>query len=364
MKFPILLFCALVGVCVVGTAQIELTSNTYFPADQEFRELKKILAEESFEDPSRLLSIENGLLIRDVGFDKYDRRAYSLDGSGEVAVEVIALRDFRAAYSLLTLFRKSAIQEGPPGDDYAATPGNIHCIAGRRLVRIHGQNAPDELLKRIASSICNRIGLSQEKRPSLISHFPSSGLDASSLQYFPGQQSYKSYAGEKAAESLGLVSDAEIARANYNLDNRSGSLFLLHFPTGQVAEDYFSELGKGRLYHAVAMHRYAKKIGPIVALLNGPISPAAADKFLSSLRYSYSIRWVYEKRNNTKIIWGIPVSILGTVVRSLFFIAVLSVISVVVGAGFAVLRFFLRSYLTKNSPDRPEQDEITQLRLR
>jgi hypothetical protein len=364
MKFPIVIFCTLLGLCVAATAQIELTSNIYFPADLEFRELLKILSEESFEAPDRLSEIEDGRLILEVGFEKYDRRVYSAEKSDEVAIEVITLKDFRAAYALLTLLRSSNIQDGPPGDAYTIATGRIRFVRDRYWIRIRGQNASEDLLKRIALSVSNRIGPNQQKPPSLISHFPEPGYDASSLRYFPGLQSFKSYSDSEIVNSLNILPDAEIAQANYTVDNQPGVLFLVNFPTGQVAEDYFSTLGDTESSLAVGAKTYAKKIGPIVAILNGPIDSAAADKFLAALRYSYSIRWVYEKRNNSKIIWGIPVSILGTVVRSMFFIAILCVISVLSGAGFAVLRFILRGHGNKNAPDQPEQTDIIRLRLR
>jgi|WetSurSiteA1Bulk_404760.scaffolds.fasta_scaffold07914_3 hypothetical protein len=364
MKFPIAIFCTLLGLCVAATAQIELTSNNYFPAELEFHELQKILSEESFEAPDRLHEIEDGRLILDVGFEKYDRRVYSIGKSDEVAIEVITLKDFRAAYALLTLLRSAGIKDGPPGDAYTITTGSIRFIRDRYWIRIRGQNASEDLLKRIALSVSNRIGPSQQKPPSLISHFPEPGYDASSLRYFPGLQSFKSYSDSEVVKSLNIVPDAEIAQANYSVDNQPGILFLVNFPTGQVADEYFSAFGNTEFSLAVGAKTYAKKIGPIVAILNGPIDSAAADKFLGALRYSYSIRWVYEKRNNSKIIWGIPVSILGTVVRSMFFIAILCVISVISGTGFAVLRFFLRGHGNKNAPDQPEQTEITRLRLR
>jgi hypothetical protein len=364
MKFPIMIFCTLLGLCVAATAQIERTSNNYFPAELEFRELQRILSNESFETPDRLSEIEDGRLILDVGFEKYDRRVYSIGKSDEVSIEVITLKDFRAAYALLTLLRSAGIQDGPPGDAYTETTGSIRFARDRYWIRIHGQNASGDMLKRIALSVSNRIGLNQQKPPALISHFPKPGYDASSLRYFPGLQSFKSYSDSKIVKFLNIATDAEIAQANFSVDDQPGVLFLVNFPTGQVADDYFSAVGDTGSSLAAGAKTYIKKIGPIVAILNGSIDSVAADKLLGALRYSYSIRWIYEKRNSSKIIWGIPASILGTVVRSMFFIAILCVISVISGAGFAVLRFFLRGLWNKNAPESPEQTEITSLRLR
>ena len=131
-----------------------------------------------------------------------------------------------------------------------------------------------------------------------------------------------------------------------------------------MAEDYFAILGGGESSTGNNASVYAKRAGPIVAILRSPADAISADKLLSSLHYSYSIRWIYEKRNSTKILWGIPVRILGTVVKSLFFITLLGVISVIAGAAFAVLRFALQSRSYKHMTDEPDQTEIIRLRLR
>ena len=364
MKFRILLIFALLGVCVGAAAQVEFTSGSYFPADLEFRELQKLLSEESFDDPARLSGIEDGKLILDVGFHKYARRTYSLGGAQELSIEIVGLKDTRAAYSLITLLRSSSILDGPPGDACTVAPGMIRISKDRHWIRIRALGAPDDLLKRIAISISNRIGLPQQTPPALISHLPEAGYDASSLRYFPAVAAFESFSGAAAAKSLNLIEDAEIAQAQYTVDNHPGVLFLMNFPTGQVAENYFDALGTGVSSETSSDASYAKRVGPIVAIFKGRIEPASANKFLDSLRYSYSIRWIYEKKNQTNIIWGIPVKILGTVVRSLFFIAILGVVSIVAGAGFAFLRFGLRKRFSRNAPDLPEDGGIIRLRLR
>ena len=319
--------------------------------------------EESFEDPARLAKIEDGRIILDVGFDKYDRRVYSIGTSGELSIEVIALRDFRAAYSLLTLFRKSVVRDGPPGDACTISPGSVRFSQERYWVRISGNSVSDDFLKRVALSVSNRMLPRRQKPPSIIAHFPKAGVDASNLQYFPGLKAFESYAGSAAANFFHLNTDAEIAQAQYTVNNQPGVMFLLNFPTGQVAEDYFDTFGNGQFPADAGNRTYAKRAGPIVAILKGAMDAASADKLLGDLHYSYSIRWIYEKRNKPTILWGIPVKILGTVVRSLFFIAILGVFSIIAGAGFAILRFVFRGRFSKNTPGQPEQAEITRLRL-
>lgn len=364
MKSIAIITWLLFGSCVVSFAQVEFTPGDFFPADLEFRELQKILAKESFEDPALLSKVEDGRLIQNVGFNRYARRDYSVEASGKLVVEILTLQDFRAAYSLMTLLSAGPIRTEAPGDLHSSLPGSIRFAQGRQWVRLQGIGVSDDLIRRVALSISNRIGVREPHVPSLVSRLPKSGLNASSLRYFPSLESFKSYSGETAARSMNLVADAEIARAQYLSGSGPATLFLISFPTEQVAEDYFGSIDAIADPSMPGEASYSKQVGPLVAVLRGPLDPAAAHRLLGSLRYSYSIRWIFEKKNQSRIIWGIPTTILGTVVKSLFFVALLGLLSVLAGAGFAFLRFLFRNRRIENAPDSGEESDFIKLRLR
>jgi hypothetical protein len=364
MKIPIFLFCSFLLVCSIAAAQAGPASISPFPAPLEFPELQKILVEESLDQPARLARIEDGRLISDVGFEKYARRIYSAGKSGEISVAVVTLMDFRAAYSLLTLRSSSNIQEGPPGDAFAADSTSIKFFQGRHWVRIDGRNASEDLLKRLAISVSNQLGARGQKPPPLVKHLPRTGYDASSLRYFPGLKSFESYSGSQAFKSLHLDSDAEIAQARYLLDGQTGVLTLFNFPTPEVGEQYFADFSASSSGENEKDKAYLKRAGPLVAILSGRMGPGSADKILGSISYSYAIRWIYEKPKKKGITWGIPVRILHTVVKSLFFVILLCVMAIIAGAGFAFLRYVLRRRSSKNAPDWLGQTDSTRLRLR
>jgi hypothetical protein len=365
MKSTAFLFIGTLILAVTAAAQVELVSDNYFPSDLEFRELQKLISEEVLESSSRLSKVDGGNLIANVGFNKYRRRTYSSQGEASVTIEAVTFQDTRAAYSILTLLRKSDLLKGPPGDAVSLTPDSICFAHGREWVRIQGRGFTQDFLKRVAVSVSNRIGSIHPKVPSLVSHLPKLGYDAASLRFFSGLKAYEAYCKSIGNPYLKLDLDLEIAQARYRMGSQTGLLCLLSFPTTGVAEEYFAAPvifksinsdGNGSLY--------TKGAGPLVAILSGDFDAASAEKILSSLKYSYSIRWVYDKRNQSKTIWGIPTRILGTVVDALLFVALLCVVSLVVGSGFAVFRFMFRGYASKKSVQQTEQDEIIRLRLR
>jgi hypothetical protein len=360
MRLPIFLFCSF--LLSVSLAVPASTAYVPFPAISEFPELQKVLLEISFDDPARLAHIEDGRLISAVGFEKYAQRTYSVGKSGEVSIAVTTLMDFRAAYSLLTLLGASNRQKGPPGDAFSQGPMSIRFFQARYWVRIDGRNTSEELLRRVAISVSNRLGPREQKPPSLITHLPETGYDASSLKYFPGLKSFESYSGSRAFKFLKLDFDAEIAQARYVLDNQSGTLTVLNFPTPEVGEEYFTTFSASSFPEKDGDKIYLKRAGPIVAILKGRMDPRSADKILHSISHSYAVRWIFEKPKKTRVAWGIPVRILHTVVNSLFFVILLCVLAILAGAGAALFRFARRR--RSNAPDRQGQTDHTRLRLR
>jgi len=255
------------------------------------------------------------------------------------------------------------MQEGPPGDAFSLNPNGMIFAQNKELIRIRAEGISDELVKRVAISVSNRIGQRKDRSPSLLSHFPKPGYDASSLHYFPELKSYKHYSGKRVPSFIKLDLDMEVAQARYSLDNQSGTLFLLNFPTPQIAEAYLDDLALPSSDQPGKPTLHAKRSGPLVAFLEGNFDAQSANRILSPIKFSYAVRWVYEKGNQKKIIWGIPVRILRTVVNSLLFVILLSGISIVIGTVVAVLIFLRRRNASKNLTTSQQSSEITQMRL-
>jgi len=354
--------CLFLLVCAVVPAQEPAPSSGPFPAVAEFPQFQKILSERSFDKPARLSEVEDGRLIADVGFERYAQRVYAAGDSGDISIAIITLMDFRAAYSLLTLRRSTNIQEGPPGDAFAAASRGLMFFQGRDWVRVDGPKAPLDLLRQVAISVSNRLGARGQKPPSLIRHLPSAGCDSASVKYFPGLKSFETYSGSQAFKSLNLDSDAEIAQALYAVDNQMGTLTLLSFPTPEVGEDYFNNFTSRAPEGKQREKTYLKRAGPLVAVLKGRLDPKTADRILGSISHSYAIRWIYEKPKRKGVSWGIPVRILQTVVSSIILVILLFIVAIIAGAGFAVLRFVRRRRSSKKAPDWLGQTDSTKLR--
>jgi hypothetical protein len=362
MKTSIFLLTIMAVLLLPGPSQSAPVAAGYFPEDNELGNILHLSKTTEFEDSAKLSGIADGKLISAVGFLKYYQRTYSGKDTS-LDLEIFELLDSRASYALLTLLRKAQIESGPPGDFYAKTSDGICFSQGRRFVRIHSLELPAGIQDKAAVSISKRMAIEHGEPPSVISHLPQSGYDSSSLRYFPAISAYKNYVNGKSAAFINTQYDMEIAQARYFADSRSGMLFLLKLPTPELAEAYFAELAIPSALQADGLSVYANRAGPLVAILEGNFDPRSADKLLKSVKFSYSVRWVYEKKNNTKIIWGVPIGILGAVVNSLLFVAILCVASMFLGAIVAVVRYLFSSLSTKHSSGDDNETHISQLRL-
>lgn len=342
-------------------AQTQIVRRDFFPAELEFQELQKIQADESIKDAGSLGHVKDWALFADVGFEQYARRAYSLTTGGTLSIEVVTLKDSKAAYSLLTLLRKSSVAPGPPGEFYSEDGSSLIFARGYFLVRLQGET-PLDVVKRVATSVSNRIGQRETALPSLIAHFPQNGYNPSSLRYFLGPRSYDAFSIAQSGSHLKFESGMEIAQARYAVNNQTGLLSLISYPTHEMAEGYQESLegpGPNAGYKV-----YVRRAGPLVGLLEGSFDPVTADGLLSSIHFTYAIKWIYDKNNrSTGTIWGVPMPILHTVVRSIVLVALLCLLSLVAGVSFAFFRVWLRRYAPHNILDRPERTEMTRLKL-
>ena len=358
--------CLLLGILVsipASRAQTVLVGRDYFPAELEFKELGAFGHERLVTTVESLDDASERSLFAEAGFRKLTSRAYSLSAGGTLSIEIFTLNESRAAFSLLTTLRTSPMQEGPPGNAYAVTDSSLLFSRGNILVRLKGQ-APADLMRRVAVSISNRIGGETGSAPLLISHFPKEGYDPSSLRYCLGPKSLGYVLGKDTAVPP-FPPGVELALAHFSLPPENGMFWLGNFPTSQMAEDYMDTVAADRSPEMREKRPiYAKRTGPLLGLLTGNFDAATANRLLGSLKFSYSIKWIYDKnQSGTRMLWGVPMGVLGTVLRSLVFTALLCLASIVGGISIAVFRLVLRRYAPRNYLDRPERTEMIRLNL-
>lgn len=341
----------------------EATDEGLFPNTSDFLEFRSVQSEKPLDERSSLAKLPDGILITEVGFEKYERRAYSLHPSGTLTIEVISLKDAKGAYSLLTLLGKTGPAQGPPGDFVSASRDPLIFAQANLLVRIQGR-AEEDLVARAARSISGRIK-EHKSAPPLIAHLPRGGLDMSSLRYYLGPRSFAKHALALEGIELSFQGEAEIAQARYALEDQGGILSLVDFPTNALAEEYFERFSAMiKIDPRTGQQVYFRRTGSLIGVLAGSFEPAAADRILGSMNVTYSVRWILDKKSSdARSVWGVPGGLLGTVLRAIVLTGLICVLALCAGVSMGLFRFLLKGYAPNNPLDRPERTEIIRLKI-
>ncbi len=367
MNLATYLFWALAAVLSLSAplfSQTEYVSSSYYPAELEFSELVGLADEVRTESVPDLRGIMPPLPLKEMGFALYSRRVYRTSLGAPLRIEIFTFADSAGSFSLLTHLAPAPLSEGPPGNKTAVGGGLLVFQQGQFLVRISAGEMED-LAQRVARSISNRIGPRATDVPQLLNHLPDEGIRPASLRYIAGTVSLEVPTHRGIAARLDFPVTVEAVHVECELADTTGVLTVLSFPTMQIADEYFESGVPNESWQDLqGLRIYARRAGPLIGILAGGFSPASAERLLGSLKYAYTVQWIYDKNNRRgKTVWGVPVVILGTVVRSLLFVASLAGLSVLLGAGFAAFRLGLRRYAPNNPLDRPERTEMIRLKI-
>jgi hypothetical protein len=347
------LITALAGILCSFPAfsQTQLVSRDFFPADLEFKEIKAPATDRVLTTPADLAKLEQGPVLLEINLKRYSERTYVLTVPGSLSVEILTFGDPREAYSALSFSAKAPLETGPPGDFLAPEPGILFFSAGPYFVKIRSQ-AGGDLARRVAVSVANRIGRHAPDPPPLVRHIPQDSCHPSSIRYLIGPQAFAIFGTPVAGAQLKVPAEVEIVQARCTDKEQTGVLTLISFPTAQLSDDYYNS---GVLYEGAAGKAgtlYTRQTGPIVEILDGNFLPEPADKILSSVKFAYSVKWIFDKnKNQGRTIWGVPVRILGTVVRSLVFTGLLCLASILGGILIAIGRAYIRRRTGREDSD-------------
>jgi len=366
MKSCSLMASLIIGMVVlpsVAPAQVQLLVHEYFPADGEFRELVAAAEDLVVEKDDGRESPAEFALYREAGLERYHRRIYRLEGTGSLTIEIITLHDSRAAFSLLTILGPPGMAGGPPGDRFAGDDRQMAFCQANTFVRI-ASDIPGDLCQRVARSVSNRLGVRADI-PALVRHLPGDGQDSNSIRYCLGPLAASRFAAPMPLAELKFDEGVEVAQAAYSVQGQNGTLSLIGFPIGQMADSHFESLSDAsRSEPEEGTRRYLRRVGPIVGILSGNFRPETARQILESLSFTYSIKWIYDKENErSRGFFSSGGGLMGTVVRSLLFTAFLCGISICAGVLLGITRILIRGLSPNNFLNRSERTEIIRLKI-
>jgi hypothetical protein len=205
--------------------------------------------------------------------------AESKKGRAPANIAVYQFMDVSGAISAYDYFAKPSMHPEKLGDAAGSSGDELLVRTGKNIVIEHWKTGRErmpvvthELIDRLPKALGN-TGLS----PLLPTMLPSKGLDAESVKYALGPNSYQAMGGTVPAQAVGFQKSAETVTAKYK---GGGVLTLVLYPTPQIAGEFAREM-QSSLGSASAFK--LRREGPLVALATGGWPAGQAQKIVDSV---------------------------------------------------------------------------------
>jgi hypothetical protein len=227
--------------------------------------------------------------------------------------------DATGAYAAFTAYRQPGMRHEDVGAEGAAQGKEVLFWVGATLVDATlDQPGPGALtaLRALAGAIPKPHG-PEGTPPPLPGYLPKTGLVQETVHYAIGPAGYTTAGGVLPESVVAFSRDAEIAVAQYTVHGGAGRLTLIEYPTPQIAAD------RQRAIEALVKSGgvppltvgdpgvVAERVGPLVVLTSGGLSPAEAHTLISGVHYDATVTmdrpegYVSEIAKTAKMLLGI-----------------------------------------------------------
>jgi hypothetical protein len=250
------------------------------------------------------------------------------------------------------------------GDQGASANTRVLFFRGNILVdavldRITVMSAAE--LRALASSLPLPSG-SARNLPPVVAYLPKQARRSNSVRYFIGPVGLGDVPSPISPEVVDFAKGAEVAMAQYSTSQGSqgeATLMVISYPTPQIAAERAKAI-------AAALHTTseaenpasrAKRSGPLVALVSGPVSNSDAKSLLDLVNYDADVTWnqntFFSKRDN----------IGNLLVGVILLVAILMGFALVAGLLFGGFRLLIKRFFPDRVFDRRKDMEIISLKL-
>jgi len=350
------IFCFLLLTQIVA-AQPSIQRHFSAFSDHRFIMLEEIT---QLENTKRINPYTTEIL-EEALFQSYSRWRVERQEKQDYLLEVFDLLDTSGAFSLLTLWPRFC---GPADWKQLELPVGNHFRTGEgvfwrgnyliKLTAAPGRTLTEEEFSELVRLFYENTHL-ENLYPVSVSHFPPQGLVRSSVEFYLGAASLalNERFPEPLLREIGFVDKIEIAFGKYELDD--ASLFVIGYPTPSLADEYFIRLQRGLRAFFSAEGIYMKRTGVLIAMLLG--SEISAQQILGNIRYSPSVKWLYQKDSGTDS--GEVRSFLGLLVRTILGTGVFILLIVAAGLVTGLIRYAL----LRRFPGLKRRKEMLRLNL-
>jgi uncharacterized protein DUF6599 len=272
------LFRTLVFIALLTTAAF--AAQPLLPAS--FAGWQKAPGAKAIADPAAI-DPANPNVLKEYGFTGGEVSQYTRDGR-KLTIRAARFNDASGAFGAFTFYRNPDMELEKAGDGAASTGNRVLFFKGNILVDANFEKTSAMSLSEMRS-LADALPPAPKDAstlPTLPGYLPQQNLVKGSARYIMGP----SVMGTSDSPGLADFSKgAEVEAANYTTSLGTASLFVISYPTNQIATE---EL---RTAQAAAPDATIRRTGPMLVVARGPISQGEARALTESVNYDASVTW-------------------------------------------------------------------------
>ncbi len=336
----------------------------------------QLKGEVSRSDDPAAADAANEPVLREYGFQRLEKAAYTRDDGRNLAIKAAVFADASGAYGAFTYYYSEEMGQETIGGQAAFLNNRLLFYQGNVLVdavfdRMSVMSAAQ--LRELAGLLPQAEG-NKNNPPSLPNYLPkrpSPGnperdLEKNTTKYIMGPVALGRIGSPLPASMVDFKSDAEVVIGKYAVTAGDATLMLIEYPNAQIAAERLRQIDAS---HHVTQQQpgvasivdvgpfYDARTGPIVVIAAGPLSRSEARSLMSSISYDADVTWnentyVSKKDNLANFLFN-AIVLCGIVVG----------LALVAGIAFGGLRIIVKRFFPDSVFDRREAMDIISLHL-
>lgn len=297
-------------------------------------------------------------LLKEYGFTDLESATYTREDGRKLTIKAARFSDASGAYGAFTYYRMPQMIMEQIGDQGASLNERVLFRRGNILVdavfgKLSAMSAAE--LRELASDLPLPSG-NAANLPNLPAYLPRQSLEANSIKYVMGPVALEKLSAPLPASLVDFNAGAEVVVGNYMSSGGEAALLVISYPTPQIAAEHLRRVDAARTGTNTAA-LYARRSGPIVAVVFGPLSQSEAKSLLASVNYDADVTW-NENTHFTK-----KDNLANLLVNIIILCGIILGFALVAGLAFGGLRLLAQRLWPNRVFDRPERIDFISLHL-
>lgn len=319
------------------------------------------------QDPA-LADAADAPVLKEYGFTDFEVAMYERDGR-KLTVKAARFADASGGMGAFSFFRTPEMLREQIGDQAASLRERVLFYRGNIVIdavfeKLSAMSAAE--LRELAAGL-PLVGGTAQNPPTLPNYLPRENVVRNSARYVLGPVGLDRIHAPLSAEIVDFGAGAEVVTGQYTIGSSSATLMLISYPTPQIAARHLTMIDENKrgLTTPADPNRppvlqigefFAKRSGPIVAVVSGSITASEAKSLLGQVHYDAEVTW------NERFL-GPKDNVGNLLIAILLLCGILVLLAVAAGVAFGGVRVLLARFFPGRVFDRPEAVEFISLHL-